>query len=411
MADPGSGATASRRALDRRALGDRLKGLRDELGVTQKQVAAALGGRKPLSLTIVSNWENGRMTPTLDRLEAYGRLFATDRSLDGAHLRLLSAAELTEEERETARAIELELVELRQLRESADEPPVTVPDVARPIEDPVEDVVVPPTRMWHFPDGQPIVIIGSRVTDPTLRNHPYASPRHPNHMPLLLQPDGFSVVELFGHLRAENPRSLVRFKTEDEVDADDLSGHVVVVGGPDVNPHAAWFGERMNLPLGGVTEGEPDDPSTLATNAAFTIYEEKQDAGTGETTRIAKDIFKPVFEGTLDVEIGGVGEAPRRMTWPNLVYDIALLARQPNPLNLSATATLIYGLYANGTYGAVRTFTDARLRDVNERYRRTAFGDTELFWILMRVPCHQRLGVVTTPDLNRPYNRVYEWFE
>ena len=55
--------------------------------------------------------------------------------------------------------------------------------------------------------------------------------------------------------------------------------------------------------------------------------------------------------------------------------DVGLLARVPNPLNTSRTLTICNGIHSRGVYGAVRTLTDTQLRDGNERYISTNFGD------------------------------------
>jgi hypothetical protein len=65
------------------------------------------------------------------------------------------------------------------------------------------------------------------------------------------------------------------------------------------------------------------------------------------------------------------------------------------------------GIFAAGVLGAVRTLTDATLRDSNETYLRTRFGDAEQFAVLVQVPVSQ--GKALTPDLRRKSRRLYEW--
>ena len=57
-----------------------------------------------------------------------------------------------------------------------------------------------------------------------------------------------------------------------------------------------------------------------------------------------------------------------------LAEDVGLLARVPNPLNSSRTLTICNGIHSRGVYGAVRSLTDAQLRDANERYIAANFG-------------------------------------
>ena len=68
-----------------------------------------------------------------------------------------------------------------------------------------------------------------------------------------------------------------------------------------------------------------------------------------------------------------------------LAEDVGLLARVPNPLNSSRTLTICNGIHSRGVYGAVRSLTDAKLRDANERYISANFGNSESFAILMSV--------------------------
>jgi hypothetical protein len=55
----------------------------------------------------------------------------------------------------------------------------------------------------------------------------------------------------------------------------------------------------------------------------------------------------------------------------------------------------------------VRTLTDAQLRDGNERYIATKFGDAESFAILMWVKVIKNDAM--TPDFNGPDVVLYQW--
>ena len=67
----------------RQLLAQRLRGLREDRKITQPQLAAALGGGKPLSVPLISSWEsqNNPHIPPTARLEGYAAVFATSRSL------------------------------------------------------------------------------------------------------------------------------------------------------------------------------------------------------------------------------------------------------------------------------------------------------------------------------------------
>ena len=63
-----------------------------------------------------------------------------------------------------------------------------------------------------------------------------ANPGNPNYAQLAGFGDLDAMVELHGHARAENPGMNVYYKGTPDVKADDLSGHVVIIGG------IAWGG-------------------------------------------------------------------------------------------------------------------------------------------------------------------------
>lgn len=100
---------------------------------------------------------------------------------------------------------------------------------------------------------------------------------------------------------------------------------------------------------------------------------------------------------------------PRWMSEDNkiLIEDVGLLARVPNPLNANRTLTICNGIYSRGVYGAVRSLTDAELRDSNERYISTNFADAPAFAILMSVKIIK--NQVMTPDFNSPDVVLYKW--
>ena len=92
---------------------------------------------------------------------------------------------------------------------------------------------------------------------------------------------------------------------------------------------------------------------------------------------------------------------------PRLEYDVALLWRTVNPLNLGATLTVCTGIFSRGTYGAVRALTDANLRGRNEKYLAEELNLAD-FWLLLHVPVFSgTTGAQTvTPDLSRPFHRL-----
>jgi transcriptional regulator with XRE-family HTH domain len=352
------------------SLAERLRRLRQSglsRPLTQREVAAALGREKPLSLALISSWENGKAVPPDDRLRDLARLYAPGADGDAAHLGLLDDARLGDGGRQARERLERELFLLRQHAEPAD----TGPGGRS------ERGTGPANGMWHFPDSVEICIVASRLPDRVLANVDYADYRHPNHINLLHYADADALVEVFGHVRAANPRSKVTFKTWQEMVPDDWSKHVVVLGG-DWNEATKWYRRRVELPV------EFVDPNAEAEFDGFfrvTVLDPPRD-------------FKPTF-------------TPPPADLPQLEYDVGLFARSPNPANPSTTLTLCQGIFSRGTFGLVRMFTDAAHRDANEAELAELdpdFGAERLEWLLVRVPV--ALGNTVTPNLNRRFLRL-----
>jgi transcriptional regulator with XRE-family HTH domain len=437
-------------------LAARLRELRaNALGVyvTQRQLADALG----ISVPLVSSWENpsSPALPPEDRLQALARFYATPRSLDD-HPHLLDVGELTKEEERVRRDLIDELGRLRDVG--------TAPTSGR-------RTGALGGRFYYFPDSLPVRIIGSRSSPYEVLPSPpsrealdavrrlrdlvgddaprgvdaaldeferyvdvvgvlrqlvalgwtrrekidasdwnaiarvfdgggvqYADPWHPNAVHSLWNGDMDAAVELHGHIRAENPGKDVRWMLDSEVTADDLTaGHVIVLGGTfslfgGSSGPLDYLRRRLNLP---VRPAFPED-----------------DEYGGSIVVTLDSDGRPDMEGP-DVEhhcprfLIENGERVLDHGQPVLEYDVALLLRAPNPLNLTATVSICTGVFSRGTYGAVRALTDANLRTINEKYLSEHLDLTD-FWMLMHVPVFSGpTGAQTlTPDLTRPFHRL-----
>jgi hypothetical protein len=340
-------------------LAQRLRQLRQQWPqLTQEHLAAALGTEKNLTAATVSSWESLKApkVPPAHRLRAYARFFATHRS-GKEGVGLLPLDELTEGERETYRTLEAELLWLRREASGGE---------------PTEDEVTF-KRSWHFQDAGRVTLVCAQLPDS--EKGPLGDPKNPNYTELQTYADVDALMELHGHIRAENPTALVQFRTPPDVAPDDLTGHLVLLGGVVWNEITGRLSLMARLPIRQVAVPE------LETGEIFVA----EDDG-------AERQFWPEW---IDGDEG-----------KTLAKDVGLFVRVPNPLNANRTLTICNGIHSRGVYGAVRTLTDAELRDGNEGYIARTFGDAGSFAILMSV---QVIKKTMTPDFNSPDVVLYKW--
>lgn len=326
----------------------------DARGLTQAALAKVLGGEIPLSPATVASWEN-RNAPKLpprDRMLAYAQFFATPRSLE-PEPNLIPLDDFTPEEEAEYRNLRDRLLRLHGAAHGTDEP-----TVAR--------------RSWQFTDSGPITLICAEL--PEKERAPMAFPDSPNFTDLLSFADLDAMVQLFGHVRAENPSMQVEYRSAPNVLPDDLTGHVAIIGGIGWNAVTARLLGLARMPV-----EQRVDPAVKA--------------------------------GEIFVTKTADGEQKYLPTWsttdpPELIEDVGLLARIPNPLNSSRTLTMCNGIYSYGVYSAVRSLTDVRLRESNERYIAENFPDQE-FCMIVRAQIIG--GRVMTPDFSIEGTVLYQW--
>ncbi|GAA3294144.1 helix-turn-helix transcriptional regulator [Dactylosporangium vinaceum] len=344
--------------------------------VTQKQLAEALGGAKPLSVSVISSWERDTdpVTPPEARLAGYARFFATRRSIEQRPARLLDEDELTDEEKAAEEVLHAELGRLRDQLESGGAPagytsPQDVLAQGGEIRLNARDTIGGGT--WYFgPDPTRIVIVCARL--PEDLRAPYAHKSDPDYVRAYTYADADSVIEIFGHLRAVNPIADVRIRTHDKLTADDYHSHLILLGGVDFNPVSREMAQRLDLPV-------RQHPRT--------------DKDYGGYFEVDGHEYKPV----IDEESSG----------RTLLEDVAYFYRGPSPINVKRTVTLCNGMFGRGTYGAVRALTDRGFRNRNEEYLEKRFGPAESFGILFRVTV--MAGETVTPDWTVARNRFLEW--
>ncbi len=233
-----------------------------------------------------------------------------------------------------------------------------------------EEIAV--TRSWQFSDSEPVTLICAQL--PKKKTGPLAHPNDPNYTELLSYADLDALLELWGHIHAENPAMKVFHKLSSKVVNDDMSSHVVILGGIAWNDKTRRLSKMTNLPVRQV-----EDPEIKTGE----IFELERDG------RIERFLPKWDDDGST------------------LVEDVGLLVRTPNPLNSNRSLTICNGIHSRGVLGAVRSLTDARLRDSNERYIAENFADPSNFAILMRIPVIS--GQAMTPDFHAADCVLYQW--
>ena len=346
-------------SIPARRLAERLRDLRErEYGqFTQKQLATALGGQDPLSIATISQWEkpgSGRLPPP-QRLVAYARLFCTSRSFASGAPRLLRENELTEQERERQAELYAELLALRE--RALETQAATSP----------EFLVGPSSSIWRFQDGKAVSIVCSDAPAWPLN----ANPGHLNYTRYARHADLDALIEVFGQLRSDNPTSMIRILSPEELVQDFALNHLVIIGGAAAGDLEPTFTPDLPLPKA------EEIPGTDTHLFRCTVGDETRE-----------------LTSTRD-ELGA------------LIEDVGVIARGPHPLLSERTVTVLSGITSRGVHGATLCFTDPRVRDANEQYLTDTFGNTGAFCIAMNIPV--RNNVALPPNLWRENVRLYEW--
>ena len=234
------------------------------------------------------------------------------------------------------------------------------------------------TGPLRFEDRHDITIVGSRWPPDAVSSIPYTDIDEPDYVELLTCSELDALFEIHGHLRAANPISGVYMRIgSSKMMPDDYSSHLVTLGGIDWNAITSSALDKLEMPVRQVADWSTEGGQ----------YFEVEKEG-----RVAQ--HKPVLEKNGDRVI--------------LREDVALFARAVNPFNRKRSITICNGMYARGTYGAVRALTDIRFRDRNAEYLQSRFGDSDSYCILMRVPIVN--GATLTPDWTDGGNfTLFEW--
>jgi transcriptional regulator with XRE-family HTH domain len=344
------------------SLARRLRELRQSRKLTQGEVAHALFPDERVAISTLSAWENVR-TPTLpprNRLSAYAQFFATGQSLEGIP-HLVPLEELSPEEHEARNELERELFRLR---------------------DADAGEVSSPRQSWRFEDGAPITIICSDLAESDIQLGPLSDMDNPNYTELFAYADLDALMALYGHLSSRNPDAEIRFRRASQATADDLTSHLVLLGGIAWNDVTRRLNDSVGLPVRQVRDEK------ISSGEIFEIV-----GGRNHEER-----YTPRW---LDDD-PGTSEKPGI-----LLEDVGMLARLPNPFNVHRTLTYCSGIHSRGVLGAVRCLTDVTVRDTNECYLEETFLGSDRFIILMRVPV---VGSRTiSPSLSNPQAVLFHW--
>ncbi len=318
--------------------------------LTQNQLATAFSSEGRVAPATLSSWESTTSPKTLPeaRISTYARFFCTERSLEGEP-HLIPKDQLMPAELDRYRELESELLKLFH---------------------PEEEKV---THSFRF-DAGPVTVICPDL--PPEKRGPLTDPQDRNFTRLQQYGDLDALIELYGHVRAENPTLEVFHRLASEVESQDLSSHVIMLGGIGWNK----VSHRIQIALRQV----PITQQPVADLKDGDIFCVEGSEGSNS--------FYPEFED--------LGEGKE------LIADIAYLARLRNPFKVSHTLTICNGIFCNGVLGAVRCLTDNRVRDWNEKYLADRFPSGE-FAMLVRVPVVANETV--SPDLQNPDARLYEW--
>jgi hypothetical protein len=319
--------------------------------LTQAQLAKALSSEGRVATATVSSWESATnpKTPPVARMTSYARFFCTERSLEGEP-HLIPDDQLLSEENDRFKELESRLLKLLSPEDRK----------AR--------------RTFQF-DAGPVIVICPDV--PEKIRGPLADEKNPNFTKMQQYGDLDALIELYGHVRAENPALEVFYQLASEgISSDDYSSHLILLGGIGWNKVTRHIqSEISQVPI----------------------------------TQIAVDYLKDGDVFLVKTSNGEQSWYPKYADLGNgkeLIADVAYLARLGNPFRVNRTLTICNGIFSHGVLGAVRCLTDPRVREENEKYLSDRFPNGEFAMLLQVRVVDNR---ILPPDLQDPETRLYEW--
>jgi transcriptional regulator with XRE-family HTH domain len=333
------------------ALAERLRALRVDAGMTQESLAKALG----VSVPLISSWEKAT-TPPVQRLDAYARLFAALRD-DGP--KLLGFDELTAAELRAYDALHAELLALRTPQ------PTGGPGARSPLK---------------FGAGEAITIVCTKLPDARRARFGNEKRSDADYVDAYKYADLDALLELLPFVVALNPSSRVTVGTADELSTDDLTAHLIALGGVDWNPvTAALMRYFANVPVSQLKRDEDQDVGGFAVRMP-----------SGDRRRMTPRVSR---EGERS----------------SLLEDVAQFLRAPNPYNRQRTLTIFSGSFSRGSHGVVRALTDPKIHERNAAHVAQHLSRNDTYSVVCRVRIVA--DEVVVPDWTLADDRLYEWPE
>lgn len=231
-------------------------------------------------------------------------------------------------------------------------------------------------------DGAPITIICGDLRMGDVQLGPLCDEENPNYAEFHSFADPDALVALLNHLHSNNPNADIRLRMGSRVNRDDLSNHLVLLGGIAWNDVTRRLNDMLDLPVRQVVHEK------IHSGEVFKIVDGPND----------NVLFLPRW----------MGDDPGTADRPGvLLEDVGMLARFPNPYNALRVLTYCNGIHSRGVLGAVRCLSDRDVREANERYLNDSFLGSDSFLVLMRVPVLG--GRTISPSLSSPGTVLFHW--
>jgi hypothetical protein len=236
------------------------------------------------------------------------------------------------------------------------------------------------TNPLQFLPGEAITIVCSQLTDAQRAEIAHTEPDDPDYIESYKYADLDALVELLLSMRTLNPTNPIAVGLAGELTADDLTAHLIVLGGVDVNAvTAAVLTDLQHVPVSQLKRETGEDAGAFSVR--FPGGERRQ--------------LKPVIS--------------REHGKTTLREDVAHFLRAPNPYNRLRTLTIFNGMHSRGSYGVVRALTDPKIGGRNADHLARRFPGVDTYSIVCRVKIVANEVVV--PDWTADDMRLHEWPE